>query len=228
LQHSTKNTAILFFSKTAKFESKGKKITSSRRATEAVTTVFIQKTRQILRGLDVPIFSFSEENQRGNCFGERLQNAFSDVFEQGFQQVIAIGNDCLDLNETHIVQAIDGLKKGPSIFGATTDGGVYLLGLRKDFFNDFDLKNIAWQTDKVFSELTQLVDNQYIALEILSDIDNANDLILFLKKTTQSLKKILIALLKKQEPKPLISVKNYIRQYLLSIKLLRAPPVFFN
>jgi uncharacterized protein len=225
LLHSSENTAILFFSKTAKFESKGKKITISRHATEAVATVFIQKTRQILRGLNVPVFSFSEKNQRGNCFGERLQNAFSDVFDKGFQHVVAIGNDCLDLNETHILQAIDCLKRGPSVFGATTDGGVYLLGFEKDFFNNFDLKNISWQTGKVFKELTQLADNQYITLDVLSDIDSSNDLILFLKNTSQSIKNILIALLKIQEPKPLISVNNYIRQYLLSIKLLRAPPI---
>jgi uncharacterized protein len=225
LNQSSKNTALLFFSKTAKSESKGKKLTMSRQSNEAVTAIFIEKNRQILRGLDVPTFSFSEKNQRGNCFGERLQNAFSDVFDKGFQHVIAIGNDCLDLTENHIAQAIESLKTDPSVFGATTDGGVYLLGFQKEYFNQIDLKNISWQTNNVFAELTQLADNQCFTLEILSDIDSANDLIIFLKNTRQIIKTTLLSLLKKQEPKPLISVKNYIRQYLLSIKLLRAPPV---
>ena len=225
MSYSSENTAILFFSKTAKSESKEKKLTTSRLATEAVTAIFIQKNRQILRGLDVPVFNFSEYNQRGNCFGERLHNAFSDVFNHGFQHVIAIGNDCLDLNKTHILQAIDALKTTPSVFGETTDGGVYLLGFQKAFFKNFDLKNIAWQTEKVFSELIQLADNQCITLDTLSDIDSSNDLILFLRNTKQAVKNILFSILKIQEPKPLVSVKNYIRQYLLSIKLLRAPPV---
>lgn len=225
MQTPSKNTAILFFSKTAKSESKGKKLTTSRHATEAVTAVFIQKTHKILRGLDIPVFNFSENNQRGNGFGERLHNAFSDIYDKGFEQVIAIGNDCLDLTETHISQAIDGLKKGPSVFGATTDGGVYLLGFQKSFFEKINIKNLSWQTHKVFAELLQLTDNECVTLETLSDIDNSNDLILFLRNTKQVIKNILISLLNMPEPKPLVSVKNYIKQYLLSTKLLRAPPV---
>jgi uncharacterized protein len=225
LQNLSNNTAILFFSRTSKSEAAQKNLYVSKRQSEAIADLFIEKNLKILRGLDVPFFIISDDAQRGNSFGERLQNAFSDIFNKGFQQVIAIGNDCLDLNETHISKAIDGLKTTPSVFGATTDGGVYLLGFEKSFFKKFDIKNISWQTNNVFAELTQLVDNQYVALETLSDIDSANDLILFLKNTHQIIKNTLLSILKKQEPKPLISVKNYIRQYLLSIKLLRAPPI---
>jgi uncharacterized protein len=225
LYNSSKNTAILFFSASNKTEAARKKLTVSRQQTEALTTVFIQKNLEILRDLDVPFFWIADDNQRGNSFGERIENAFIDVFNKGFENVIAIGNDCLDLTQNHILQAIENFKRGPSVFGATTDGGVYLLGFQKEFFKQIDLKNISWQTNNVFAELTQLVDNQCFTLETLSDIDNANDLIEFLKNTSQSIKNTLISLLKKQEPKPLISVKNYIRQYLLSIKSLRAPPV---
>jgi uncharacterized protein len=225
LYNSSKNTAILFFSATNKTEAARKKLTVSREQTEAVTTVFIQKNLEILRGLDVPFFWIADDNQRGNSFGERIENAFIDVFNKGFENVIAIGNDCLDLTQNHILQAIENFKRSPSVFGATTDGGVYLLGFQKEFFKQIDLKNISWQTNNVFAELTQLVDNQCFTLETLSDIDDANDLIEFLKSTSQSIKNTLISLLKKQVPKPLISVKNYIRQYLLSIKSLRAPPV---
>jgi uncharacterized protein len=225
LYNSSNNTAILFFSASNKTEATRKKLTVSRQQTEAVTTVFIQKNLEILRGLDVPFFWISDKGQRGNSFGERLENAFTDVYNKGFENVIAIGNDCLDLTQNHILQAIQNFKRGPSVFGATTDGGVYLLGFQKEFFKQIDLKNVSWQTNNVFAELTQLVDNQCFTLETLSDIDNANDLIEFLKNTHQVIKNTLIALLKKQEPKPLISVKNYIRQYLLSIKSLRAPPV---
>jgi uncharacterized protein len=225
LQNLSESTAILFFSRTSKSEATQKNLYVSKRQSEAIADLFIEKNLKILRGLDVPFFMISDDAQRGNSFGERLQNAFSDIFDKGFQQVIAIGNDCLDLNETHILQAIDGLKKTPSVFGTTTDGGIYLLGFQKEYFKDLDLKNISWQTNTVFAELTQLVDNQCFILETLSDIDNANDLIEFLKNTSQSIKNTFVSLLKKQEPKPLVSVKNYIRQYLLSIKSLRAPPV---
>lgn len=225
MKNSSENTAILFFSRTGKSEAAQKKLYVSKRHTEAAVDLFIEKNIKILRGLDVPFFMISDDAQRGNCFGERLQNAFSDIFDKGFQQVIAIGNDCLDLTNSHLSQAIDGLKKAPSVFGATTDGGVYLLGFQKASFEKINLKNLSWQTNKIFIELSQLTDNQHLTLETLSDIDTSNDLILFLRNTQQLLKNILIALLKIQEPKPLVSIKNYIPQYLLSIKLLRGPPV---
>jgi uncharacterized protein len=222
-----KNTAIIFFSTSKKTEASRKKLTVSKQSTETIATFFIQKNLKILRGIDIPFFWISENLQRGNYFGERLENAFSDVYEQGFENVIAIGNDCLELNENHILKAIDSLKMAPSVFGATTDGGVYLLGFQKAFFKEINLKNITWQTKKVFTQLTQTVDNQCIILDTLSDIDTVNDFIAFIKNTTEKFRNALLELIDKHNPKPCISTKNCVRQYLLSIKSLRAPPAFF-
>ena len=218
------HTAILFFSKTSSAEAEGKKLAAAKRQTKAIAQVFIKNTRQILRSLDLPVFTISENLQRGDSFGERLQNAFQDIFDKGFTNVIAIGNDCLTLNKNHIQQAIQALETTPSVLGPTTDGGVYLLGFQKEYFDASELKSIHWQTGNVSKELLQNKGNQCITLDILSDIDTVNDLIKAIKDISTNIKTLLIALLRDKISTLYITYLNWTPQYLLSSKSLRAPP----
>ena len=218
------HTAILFFSKTSSAEAEGKKLATAKRQTKAIAQVFIKNTRQILRGLDLPVFTISEQLQRGDSFGERLQNAFQDIFDKGFTNVIAVGNDCLTLNKNHIQQAIQALETTPSVLGPTTDGGVYLLGFQKEYFDASELKSIHWQTGNVSKELLQNKGNQCITLDILSDIDTVNDLIKAIKDISTNIKTLLIALLRDKISTLYITYLNWTPQYLLSSKSLRAPP----
>lgn len=221
---SQQHTAILFFSKTSRAEAERKKLAAAKRQTKAIAQVFINNTRQILRGLDLPVFTISEQLQRGDSFGERLHNAFQDIFDKGFTNVIAVGNDCLTLTKNHIQQAIDALETDPSVLGPSTDGGVYLLGFQKEHFNTYGLKNIAWQTNNVFNELAQNTHNQCVTLDILSDIDTANDLIKAIKDISTNIKTLLIALLRDKVLTLYTTYLNWTPQYLLSSKSLRAPP----
>ena len=225
LQTRQQHTAILFFSKTSSAEAERKKLAAAKRQTKAIAQVFIRNTRQILRGLDLPVFTISEHAQRGDSFGERLHNAFQDIFDKGFTNVIAIGNDCLTLTKNHIQQAIQALETTPSVLGPSTDGGVYLLGFQKEHFNACGLKNIPWQTNNVFSELVQNTNNQCITLDILSDIDNINDLIASLKTLSVSLKNILSTLLESLVSRPFETRLDFIHSHLFATSLLRGPPV---
>ena len=225
-QTHQQHTAILFFSKTSSAEAEGKKLAAAKRQTKAIAQVFIKNTRQILRGLDLPVFTISENLQRGDSFGERLQNAFQDIFDKGFTNVIAIGNDCLTLNKNHIQQAIDALETTPSVLGPSTDGGVYLLGFQKKHFDTSELKSIHWQTGDVLKELLQNTNSQCITLEILSDIDTADDLIKAIKDISTNIKTFLIALLCDKDSTHYATYLNWTPQYLLSSKSLRAPPFF--
>ena len=218
------HTAILFFSKTSSAEAEGKKLAAAKRQTKAIAQVFIKNTRQILRSLDLPVFTISEQLQRGDSFGERLQNAFQDIFDKGFTNVIAVGNDCLTLNKNHIQHAIQALETTPSVLGPTTDGGVYLLGFQKEYFDASELKSIHWQTGNVSKELLQNKGNQCITLDILSDIDTVNDLIKAIKDISTNIKTLLIALLRDKISTLYITYLNWTPQYLLSSKSLRAPP----
>ncbi|MGY6523015.1 MAG: TIGR04282 family arsenosugar biosynthesis glycosyltransferase [Mongoliitalea sp.] len=114
--------------------------------------------------------------QQGNDLGEKMKHAFLEVFAQGFDQVLIIGTDCLDLNTSHLEKAFDLLSQHDSVIGPAMDGGYYLLGLRKMVPELFH--NIPWSTSEVFAKTCEILafnGLSFACLEQLSDIDTAED-----------------------------------------------------
>jgi rSAM/selenodomain-associated transferase 1 len=109
--------------------------------------------------------------------GGRMQHAFSQLFEKGYERIVIIGSDCYDLSQEIIEEAFEKLKKKDVVIGPAKDGGYYLLGLKKlipQLFTD-----VAWSTDEVFSATTKALDFLSIGYDttaVLSDIDVYDDL----------------------------------------------------
>ena len=109
--------------------------------------------------------------------GSKMQNAFEQLFLKGYDRVVIIGSDCYELTPEIIEQAFELLNTSDAVLGPAKDGGYYLLGLRKmipQLFSD-----VAWSTDKVFSETVKTLENlnlSYSTTPILSDIDTIKDL----------------------------------------------------
>lgn len=225
---SNQNAAILLFSRTAAAEAAAKPLAMGKRSAESVADFMVNHIKKLTAKTQLPVFFFSEKQQRGDTFGERFANAFEDVFALGFEHVIAIGNDCLTVSTTDILAAAKALKTTPSVLGATTDGGAYLIGLQQVAFQKNAFQNIHWQTDTVFDELVQFIENQNLTLHFLSpksDIDHISDWKKTLETLTFSLKKILYRLLYFLLPTP--SVKNTLpinTAFLRGAIALRAPP----
>lgn len=226
--------AILLFSRTATAEAAAKPLAVGKRAAESVAAFMVNHAKKLATQTALPVFFFSEKQQRGATFGERFANAFEDVFALGYQQVIAIGNDCLTVSTTDILTAVEALETTPSVLGATNDGGAYLIGLQKAAFQKEAFQNIHWQTDGVFNELIQFIDNQNFNTVFLSektDIDRFSDWKKVLQTVAVSLKKILSRLLFFRLPMP--SAKDILpinAAFLTGAIALRAPPasVFRN
>lgn len=75
----------------------------------------------------------ASQPQRGRDLGERMRNAFTEIFSRGFSQVAIIGTDSPDLPPEHIIKAF-GLLEGEQtdlVFGPAEDGGYYLLAMKK-------------------------------------------------------------------------------------------------
>jgi len=114
--------------------------------------------------------------QKGQDLGEKMKNAFSKVFQLGFEQVIIIGTDCLELTPQHLKDAFQLLSNNSCVIGPAKDGGYYLLGLQKMIPLLF--KGIAWSTAEVFNKTCEILMNSnqpYALIESLSDIDTAHD-----------------------------------------------------
>ncbi len=121
--------------------------------------------------------SFDKAIQRGNDLGERMKNAFHESFELGYESIIIIGTDCLELNPSHILNAFQLLKNKKAVIGPAADGGYYLLGMNSLYENLFSGK--VWGTSSVLRDTLNDFSHMAISygqLEILNDVDEEKDL----------------------------------------------------
>ncbi|WP_296619391.1 TIGR04282 family arsenosugar biosynthesis glycosyltransferase [Marivirga sp.] len=109
--------------------------------------------------------------------GIKMQSAFEEAFQGGYESVCIIGSDCYDLDEKVVDQAFKSLESKDAVLGPCNDGGYYLLGMNQLHPELFKNKN--WSTETVASDSIQDFKNlnlKYVLLEELTDIDNEEDL----------------------------------------------------
>lgn len=118
---------------------------------------------------------FIKRLQKGKDLGERMHNAFEELFISGYKKVIIIGSDLLDLNADIIENAIATLDHNDLVLGPAEDGGYYLLGLKKLYPELF--KNKAWGTETVREDTLADLKNKTVSLlKPLNDIDTFDDM----------------------------------------------------
>jgi rSAM/selenodomain-associated transferase 1 len=161
--------------------------------TLTVYNFLLQYTRDICAKVNASRFVFYSDNidhsdiwdkhfftkylQEGKDLGERMSNAFSNVFNLGFKNLSIIGSDCYELTANHIKDSFLQLEKHDVVIGPSKDGGYYLLGMKKLHSELFNNKN--WGCDDV---LQNTIDNlnqhklKFIELPALNDIDTIKDL----------------------------------------------------
>ena len=123
---------------------------------------------------------------KGNL-GQRIENAFSSAFAEGYHNVLIIGSDLFSLKSSHIKKAIKQLKNNEVVIGPAFDGGYYLLGLKMSLPILF--YNKKWGSATVLEDtLIDLKSKSVFLLEPLNDIDTFQDL----KKEPELLEKLKI------------------------------------
>src|SRR5205085_1687127 len=85
--------------------------------------------------------------QRGEQFGERLYFAAEDLFASGFESVCLINSDSPAVEHSSFAEAANILaeKSERLVLGPSSDGGYYLIGLRKNDRRFFE--RIDWSTE---------------------------------------------------------------------------------
>lgn len=118
---------------------------------------------------------FKKKLQNGNNLGERMENAFAELLNLGYQKVVIIGSDLLDLDSALIDDAFNQLNHFEYVIGPAKDGGYYLLGMKTLNSNLF--KNKHWGTESVLNDtLTNLQQSTVHLLKELNDIDTFEDI----------------------------------------------------
>ena len=120
---------------------------------------------------------YTKKIQQGNNLGERMQNAFKESFDQGFNEVVIIGSDCVEITDEHLLNAYTHFKNYDVVIGPAVDGGYYLIGLKEIHINIFS--NILWSTETVLAQTLRLCAIEKLSVYLLpelSDIDEEKDI----------------------------------------------------
>ncbi len=122
-------------------------------------------------------FGVSLFRQNGEDFGERMLNAFIQLFALGFKMVCLIGSDSPTLPEQYIYDAFGLLAKYDLVLGPCQDGGYYLIGLRTPMPELF--LGVPWGGSDVFAltiKKASVLNLSYYLLPVWYDIDRPEDL----------------------------------------------------
>src|SRR4030066_1590495 len=117
--------------------------------------------------------------QSDNDIGERMYNAFMDVFSTGAGKCLLIGGDVPDITLEILHEGYEMLERADIVLGPTTDGGYYCIGLNQGSLKSTFFQDMPWSTSLVFSETIIRIKEEGLSwapLPVLSDLDKIDDL----------------------------------------------------
>ena len=124
---------------------------------------------------------FSTRYQGEGDLGDRIRLAFSDAFARGERHIVVVGSDCPRLTSAHLRDALARLVDADVVLGPATDGGYYLVALRREsakrsvpvLFSD-----VPWSTAQVLARTLEIAERHDLSvalLEPLPDVDRPED-----------------------------------------------------
>jgi len=170
--------------------------------------------------------------QSGRDFGERLTHTIRLCFENGYEKVLVIGNDSIDLDSQNIFKTFQELDTNDIVLGPSLDCGVYLIGLSK--FDERLFQNVQWYSAKVFAQIQsnaiELGNKTCILRDTLPDFDDQK---MFLQwflsklKSTSPLIRVFKHLLVHLLHKKIETYCTSYRPHLPQVIWQKSPPSYF-
>lgn len=230
MKNGTSDIAILFFSRSAKEEAMAKNWLKNKdsSANELIAQHLIDHSKLAIQKSGLPVFSFDSSRQIGSNFGERLANAFEQVFNNGYDAVISVGNDSPQLNEINWAEIIKALQSGQNVLGPSNRGGAYLIGMTKKAFRYNEFIHLPWKKSHLFNALNNFLKKNDVAVKLLPkyrDINSWYDLILLRDELSQNpLLKLLRNWIFSNDSYPFSDDVRIIKDFPILHFGLRAPP----
>ncbi len=161
-----------------------------------------ERRKEVLEWLgDKEALFFAQET---GSLGQRMSRAFEKCFSLGFRNVVIIGTDCVMITEEDLETAFSLLSGGQfeAVLGPATDGGYYLLGLRRK--TDAVFQDMQWSTPRVFKETERRMGEsglRHAVMRELADIDEEKDISIkdIMTRDTELARRLEQILLKDQE-----------------------------
>ena len=185
-----KHTAILFFSRTSSAETRNKTLLDGNENTKLLEALRARSLKTVKES-NLPFFEYNEQNQQGDSFGDRITNAFQELFDKGYQNVISVGSDCFDLQVSDLVLSAEKLKAYPLVIGPDQRGGTYLIGVSREAFRRKNFAQLPWCTNALAKSFEDYSSKSKIHwLPSKYDLNTAED-VTFYAEISESLSKLL-------------------------------------
>lgn len=129
-----------------------------------------------VRPLTPEAASVDFKSQCAGGLGERLEDAFQTGFNEGYEEVSAIGTDCPYLSARWIETAHLVGRKNDLVLGPVHDGGYCFISLKS--FTPVPFRDIPWSAAETLSSTVTAIENanlSHMLLPTLSDIDHESD-----------------------------------------------------
>ncbi len=124
--------------------------------------------------------NFNFKAQSGFDLGDKMTSAFQFAFDLNFKYVVLLGTDSPTLPTSFITNSFDILQSNDVIIGETTDGGFYLIGLKKtDKLNLGLFDQVEWSSSNTFRQTKsnfEKLNLSFYELPIFYDVDTPDDL----------------------------------------------------
>ena len=143
--------------------------------------------------------------QDPGTLGQRLEHAISTMLSHGHEKVLVLASDTPDLSSNIILNAITLLNNNDVIVGPSCDGGYYLIGMKKMYYQLF--RDIPWSTGKVLQETLARASEMGLSIGMLPeliDIDTIEDLRAYINGSHNELSRSLQTLLPQNDQSKLI------------------------
>jgi glycosyltransferase A (GT-A) superfamily protein (DUF2064 family) len=175
-------------------------------------------------GLD---YSINDGHNYGETFESRVKGSIAQVFQNGFRNIILVGDDTPQLCTQQLRFAHQKITNETFVVGPSKDGGTYLIAFNQKQFEQGILENLSWQTDCFFQSLYRKIETTQLKKEILpllDDLDSISAINNFINhyaflKFSQLIKQI------HEDHKPQIFFSYSIQEKPFSIIKDRAPPI---
>ncbi len=121
--------------------------------------------------------------QGAGDLGERMRRAFADAFDACAERAVILGCDCPGITPDLLERALIGLRRHDLVLGPASDGGYYLIGLRRSLglrrSQGRLFEGMPWGTGGVFARTlaaAREIGLSVSPLDTLDDVDRPDDL----------------------------------------------------
>jgi rSAM/selenodomain-associated transferase 2/rSAM/selenodomain-associated transferase 1 len=116
--------------------------------------------------------------QAAGDLGERMEKAFVHAFQSGCRKAVLVGTDIPGLSERQLLEALQVLEERDLVLGPSTDGGYWLMGLRKPAPADV-FRGIPWGMRGVLDKTIARAKEHGMTIHLLdplTDMDTVEEL----------------------------------------------------